>query len=250
MAKPKNSSVIVQRRRDSTALPPCILGFSSLIEPDTYDPDKPMFKIDAHYNPNGIAQLVACIQSQCIEPNLAKLREEMADNSALKSLAGKDAITAEEWVGQKLKDPKEKSRIQLPKLTIAVRATYKDRSGETRQRDIGCWDGHNVVLDLKSLKLGSGSVIQPIVHANLFCSKTVNGGAPSPKLDLVGVRVLKLVRFGGARPPQETDEDAIREVLGEEFSMDEDLSAFAQALPGTSPTDTPPPAEDTVRGAF
>lgn len=250
MAKPpKNSSVIVQRRRDSVALPPCTLGFASLVEPDTYDPDKPMFKLDAHYTPAGIEALKLCIQKECIDANLDKLREEMEGNPGLKAFAKAEPQSPEAWLAGKLKEPKEKSKIQLPKIVIAVKADYKDRAGDTKRRSVGVWDRHNKALDLKALKLGMGSIIQPIVNPNLFFSKLI--GFPQPHLSLVGVRIHKLERFGGARPPQETDEDDIREVLGEAFVADDDLSAFAAggaSLPGADPE--APSADDTVGGAF
>lgn len=254
MAKPaKNTAVIVARRRDSVALPPCILGFGSLTEPDTYDPDKPLFKLDACYNPAGIAALAALVQKECIDANLEKLREEMASTKGMEAFVNVEPQTPEAWLAGKLKQPKDNSRVPLPKLVVSRKATYKDRSGEIVTRTIGCWDSHNKPLDLKALKLGMGSTIQPIVNANLYISKLI--GFPQPKFDLVGVRILQLKQFGGQRPPQETDEDAIREVLGEEFVVDEDLSAFAAGatpLPGVQPGETPPPAsdEDTVQGAF
>jgi hypothetical protein len=252
--KPKNSSVITVRRRDSVALPPATLGFASLTEPDTYDPDKPMFKLDACYNPAGIDALRTLVQKECVEHNLDKLRAEMAENSALKTLVGKEPINVSDWLEGKLKAPKDNAKVPLPKMVIACRAVRKGRDGKEYTVAVGCWDAHNSPLDLKALKLGMGSIIQPIVNANLYVSKTVNGGRPSPKLDLVGVRVLKLVRFGGARPPQETDEDAIRDVLGEEFQLDEDLSAFAAGatpLPGADPASPVPPSdEDVARSAF
>lgn len=250
MAKPaKNSSVIVQRRRDSVALPPCTLGFSSLAEPDTYEPDKPMFKLDACYNPAGIEALKAIIQKECIDANLGKLREEMEANPGLKAFVKAEPQSPEAWLAGKLKEPKENAKVQLPKLVIACKAERKGRDGQPYTVAIGCWDMHNQALDIKALKLGMQSIVQPIVNPNLFFSKLI--GFPQPNLSLVGVRIIKLVRFGGARPPQETDEDAIREVLGEAFVVDDDLSAFAvggASLPGVDPG--APLAEDTVKGAF
>jgi hypothetical protein len=254
MAKPaKNTAVIVARRRDSVALPPCTLGFASLTEPDTYDPDKPLFKADACFNPAGIAALAILVQKECIDANLEKLREEMASTKGMEAFVGVEPQSPEAWLAGKLKQPKENARVPLPKLVVSRKATYQDRSGNTVTRDIGCWDAHNNPLNLKALKLGMGSTVQIVVNPNLYISKLI--GFPQPKFDLVGIRVLRLKQFGGQRPPTETDEDAIREVLGEEFVVDEDLSAFAagSTLPGAQPGgDAPPPAsdEDTVRGAF
>lgn len=249
MAAQKNTAVIVVRSRNSVALPPCILGFASLTEPDLYDPDKPLFKLDACYNPAGITALKKIVQEKCIDANLEKLREEMAATKGLEAFASIEPQAPEAWLAGKLKAPKDNARVPLPKLVISRKATYKDRHGEIKTREIGCWDSHNNPLDLKALKLGMGSTIQPVVNANLYISKLI--GFPQPKFDLVGVRVISLKRYGGIRPPVETDEAAIREVLGEEFVVDEDLSAFAAGntpLPGVDPA--PPSDEDTVQGAF
>jgi hypothetical protein len=173
----------------------------------------------------------------------------MKTTKGMEALADKDPQDPEAWLAGKLKAPKENARVNLPKLVIARKATYKDRQGVVQKASVGCWDSKNNALDLKKLRLGMGSMIQPIVNANLYISKLI--GFPQPKLDLVGVRVLKLQQFGGQRPPQETDEEAIREVLGEEFIVDENLSAFAAGagdLPGTDPT--PPSDDETVAGAF
>lgn len=250
MAKQKsaNSAVIIQRSRASISLPPCTLGFASLTEPDTYDPEKPMFKLNAHLNPNGIEATKRIIQAECYDKQLEKLRAQMADNTNLKNFVSTEPQDPAAWLAGKLKEPKENAKVQLPYIVIGCKAKRKSRSGEEYTVEIGCWDSHNNPLDLKALKLGMGSIIEPVVNANLFISKLI--GFPQPKFDLVGVRVLKRVAWGGQRPPQETDEDAIKEVLGEEFEADEDLSAFAAgaALPGAAPGD--PSTDDTVAGAF
>jgi hypothetical protein len=252
MAVNKNAAVITIRRRDTIALPPCKLGFSSLVEPDLYDPDKPMFKLNGHYNPAGMDALREVVERECFsENNMKRLREEQQGNPGMKAFLEKEPISVSDWLAAKLKQPKENSKIPLPYIVIGCRAVRKDRKGEPYTVTLGCWDGHNSSLDLKALKLGMNSVIQPIVAANVYVSKTVNGCAPSPKLDLVGIRVLQLVRFGGARPPQETDDEAIREVLGDEFVMDEDLSQYASSstpLPGAQPP--APDAGDVIGGAF
>lgn len=217
-----NSSVITVRPKSTAALAPGTLGFASLVTPDEYDPEKPTFKLNYHLSPEGIDALKDDIREKVYtEEALEKLREECAANG-IRSVP--DPQDPEAWLAAKLKEPKEQAKIQLPHLVISNRATYR-KGGETVQREIACWDARNNKLNLKKLRLGMGSIIQPIVWPNLFFSKLI--GVPQPSLKLVGVRVLQLQRWGnGGAAPADTDEEAIKEVLGEEFAYD-DLAAFA-----------------------
>lgn len=225
MAGKGNSAVVLHRVRATIALAPSTLGYSSLTDPDTYDPDKPAFKLNAHFSPPAIAQMAEIIAEKCYSaPELAKLREDMEGNGH----KWKDPMDPADWLGQKLKEPKPAFPIQLPYLVIATRASFKGRDGAMVTKDMGCWDAKNTPLDLAACKLGRGSTIQAIVHPNVFFSKVI--GVPQPKLDLAGVRVLVLQRFGGQRPPEEVDVDDIKEVLGE-IAMD-DLSAYAVGAGG------------------
>lgn len=241
----KNSSVIVARSKRTIALPPATLGFASLVTPDTYDPQKPAFKANLHYTPAGIDALVDALQAQCIDANLAKLTEECEANK-LKVGAPQDPRA---WLEAKLKEPKENARVPLPHIVVMCRATFKDKQGDTQTKTLGCWDGHNRKLDLTKLRLGVGSVVQAVVHPNLFYSKLI--GFPQPSLQLAGIRVLKLVQWGGDAAPQETDEDAIREVMGADFDMDDDLSAFAAGKPsGPASDEDKQSADDLVKDMF
>lgn len=251
----KGSSVIIIRAKKTIALPPCTLGFASLVEPDDYDPDKPAFKMNAHYNPPGLDALKEKIAANCYAPAaLEKLEAEALAQGTIpkgKTLAGPQDVGA--WLEAKLKEPKEKAKIQLPHIVILVKANRKNREGEVYQISLGCWDAHNRVLDLKALKLGMGSVVAPIVYPNVFFSKLI--GFPQPSLQLAGLRVLKRVTWsGGGAPPQEDDED-IRSVMGADFDVDEDLSAFAPGASTPEPASDgglpPPPSEvDDVKGMF
>lgn len=238
--KAKNSAVVLVRARESVRLAPATMGYSKLLEPDDYDPAKPMFKVDCHLSPAAIEATAATIAEHCYsKERLEKLREEM-DNNGFK---WKEPMDPKEWLGNKLKDPNERAVVQLPKLVLSTKAQFKSRSGELVTKDMACWDLKNNLLDLAGLKLGKGSVIQAVVHPNIFASKTVDSGTPQPKLDLVGVSVVKLVRFGGQRAPDEVDEEEIKAVLGETFDVDEDLSAYA--VGASSPT---PPANEANGG--
>lgn len=238
-AKPKNAAVALVRSKKTIALPPCQLGFCSLVTPDGFDPDKPAFKANFHYADAAWPLLVEAVQKNCLDANLAKLQKDAGFDL-------KDAISAEEWVSDKKKAPKEKSKIQLPYIVVMTKADYRDRDGNTVRREIVAWDRHNNVLDLKALRLGMESIVEPIVHANLFASKALRS-VPTPSLQLVGLRILKLVQFGGQSAPAETDEDAIREALGDDFLMDDDLSAYTKSAAKAPPAGA---AADDVEDMF
>lgn len=225
--KKGNSSVVTVRATKTIALPPGTLGYASIVTPDEYDPEKPTFKLNYHLTPLAIDALIEDITTKVYtEAALEKLREE-GEANGIKAMA--DPQDAKAWLSAKLKEPKEKARITLPHIVVSNKATYKDRSGEIKTREIACWDANNKKLNLKRLKLGMGSIIEPVVYPNLFFSKLI--GFPQPSLKLVGVRVLKLERFGGGAAPADTDEEAIKEVLGENFVYD-DLAAYASGGEG------------------
>lgn len=245
MAAPKkNSAVVTVRAKKTIALPPCTLGFASLADPDTYDPEKPVFKANAHFTPEGIDALKDTIAEKVYTADtIKKLREEAEANGFKIS---KDPQDPADWLEAKLKEPKETSKIQLPHLVISNAAQFM-RRGEVVKREISCWDHSNGVLDLKKLKLGMGSLVQLIVFPNLFFSKII--GVPQPSLKLVGVRVLQLKRFGGSMAPADTDDEAIKEVLGETFEYD-DLSAYMQGAAGHPEEEPQVDPDDLAKGMF
>lgn len=245
MATPKkksNSSVVTVKASKSISLPAGPLGFSSLVDPDTYDPDKPTFKLNLHLSPEAIQQFHQIIAEKVYtDASLAKLREEAEENG----IKWKEPQSAEDWLAAKLKDPRPNDQAQLPFLIVANKANYKNREGDIVQRKMACWDGNNRKLDLKKLRLGRGSIIQPVVYPNLFISKLI--GFPQPSLKLIGVKVLKLERFGGGGSQEvETDESAIKEVLGDAFEMD-DLAAFAAGGDDHEEDDAPAPSDEADR---
>ena len=232
MATPpkKNSAVVSLKAKNSIALPPMTLGFASLITPDTYEPDKPMFKLNGHLTPQALEALKATILSKVYtEEAVAKIRAMVIDpETGKETMKLKDPQDPAEWLEGKLKEPKEKARIQLPHIQISVPATYKDKSGETQTREIACWSGDKKKLNLKKLRLGMGSIVAPVVYPNLFASKLM-GGIIQPSLKLVGLYVLELQQYGkGGAAPADADEEAMKEVLGENFRAD-DLSAYMGA---------------------
>lgn len=227
MAAPaKSSAVIVVRSSKTVALPPSLLGYNELLDPDNYDPAKPKFKGNFHFTPKAITDLQTLIQAACVDGLLEKLTAEF--NEANPKLKLKAPQSVEEWLEAKLKPAKDDPKTDwqaLPFLQVAMPATFKDKAGEVHTKEVACWDGKNNKLPLKRLKLGRGSTVQAIVTPSLFFSKLI--GFPQPTMKLVGVRVLKLVSWGsgGGQAPERDDEE-IRNVMGQDFEMD-DLSMFA-----------------------
>lgn len=227
MATPKKKSAVVTARgKQTTALPAGLLGFSSLIEPDSYE-GKDSFKLNVHYTPDGIEQLKATLQRQmdALLPAIEKAAAE--EGAGMKANVAPQSV--EDWLEGQLKEPGEGKRISTPFLRLKCETTRKGNParGEPERVpvEVKAWPLHkNTLLDLKALKIGMGSAIVPIVYVNLFRSKQ-GKDCPQLSLKLVGFRVAKLVQFGGGFAPEETDDAAIREALGGDVDAD-DLSAF------------------------
>lgn len=237
--KPATTAVIVVRSSNTIALPPGTLGFNNLLEPEAFADGPLKFKLNYHMTPEAIEGLVENLKANAYsERNLEKLHEEFGEKKIANPPEPREVA---DWVSGLLREPKEGASdwARMPHITIGTQAEYKDwKSGEVKLRSIACWDAKNKKLDLKRLKLGRGSIIQPVVYANLFYAgaKSIQGVAiPAticPSLRLVGVRVLKLERWGGSdSQAAEADEDAIKDVLGDNFAYD-DLAAYAEGAAG------------------
>lgn len=241
MAAPKQSSaVIVVRSNKTLALPPSLLGFGDLLEPDTYDPDKPKFKANFHFTPPALQDLPGIVSGWCAGDLLEKLSAEFTEKQPKLSL--KPVQSADEWLEAKLKPAKDDPRTDwqaLPFLQVTMPATRKTKDG-VENREVACWDGNNKKLPLRRLRLGRGSTVQAVIRPALYWSKLI--GFPQPTMQLVGVRVLKLVSWGGAgAQAPERDDEEIRNVLGADFEAD-DLSQYLVDEGDDLPDD--PPEED------
>lgn len=240
-SKEKNKAIVVVKSKRSIALPAAVLGYNSLVEPEAYEDSDPQFKANLHYSPAGAKLLLAAVQKNCIDAHAEKIVEESGFDL-------KAPMPVEEWAENKLKQPKPEFSIQLPFITIGRKAYYKNKDGGRGTRTIAVWDRHNNLLDLSTLPLGRGSVVEPIVSCNLFASK-VNGRVPTPSVQLVGLRVLKLVSMTAQSTAAETDDAAIREAMGDDFEYDDDLTAYGAGATKKPPTTTPP-AEADVEELF
>lgn len=211
-------------------LPTCTLGFSSFITPDSFgDDSKPKFKGNAHFTQVQAEALADKLQKEVIDPSFEKLCQETG-----KKLKPK---TAAVWLEESLKEPKEKSRIQLPYLAIACNAFLKTRDGEEVKQTIKAWDSKGALLDLPSLHLGMNSIVQFGVSPALWYGSLAKGYA-LPSLRLIGVRVLKLEQFGagGDGSVGAVSED---ELVGVEEGFEaEDLGAFLRGEAKPTPKHT------------
>lgn len=246
MADEKKQSAVVTIRASGTgSLPAGFMGFADLLTPKQFGDDPAKFNLDYHINPDAVRAIPLVIQAKCYDAHLEALYVEVLENGGKK----KPAMDPEEWLEAKLKPCKEKSKVQLPFFKLHNNGFRRGRDGGAPVQNVmGCWDKDNNPLDLASLRLAKGSVIQPIVYFNLFAAKA-SMWVPQPSLKLVGIRVLKAVQYGsggGAARPPEADDEAIKAVMGADFVMDDDLANLGhdEAIQEEPDTDT------VVKGAF
>lgn len=221
MAEKKAGSggYIGTRGEDFTMAPGKNHIFSKLVIPDTYE-GKESFKLVIMYNDPSLEILIDRSDAMIghLWPKFVK--EAEASPKPPKNMT---PPSAREWLEGKLKEQGEKARDKTPYMTISVDADYLDRDKQIKRRKILAWDGRNNPLDLATLGLGAGSIVQPVVQMKLFTSALIKD--PTPSIKLVGVKVLKLERFTGGGPALDTVSDADLAALGEGFEMD-DLSAY------------------------
>lgn len=221
-------------------LPPCTFGFSSLVTPDSFGDNGPKFKGNAHFTQVQAEAAADLISSKIAnEANFEALKKALMKDDK-EAIAKKLKLKAPaDWLESALKEPKEKSRIQLPYLTIACNAFYKNKQQESVKANIQAWDAKGNVLDLPSLHLGMGSIVQFGVSAALWHGTLATDYKDEkrkkdpiawwavPSLRLIGVRVLKLEQFGAGN----SDVGAVseEELVGVEEGFEaEDLAGFAR----------------------
>lgn len=228
--------------KDIIFLAPGIMGFENLITPDEYQGEL-SFKVQVHHNPEQIARIEDLIQRLVIDANWEKWLKEAekaadkakSDGKPFKVPAGGwEKPSAAEWLADHLKDPSERSRTQLPSLSWKNKAEYRDKkSGEMRRKVMNGYDARNTLISLKEIKLGMGSTIQPGIVGGLYKSPLIKH--PQPSFKLQGVRVLKLIQYGGGAQHihEVTDEDMVG--MEEGFEAD-DLSGYVPGPPNLANT--------------
>lgn len=235
MAEQKKSSGIVTVRTKSVLiLPPGPLGFSNLIKPDVYE-GKEKFDLFAHYSDKAQARFVEIVQKEVVDGLWAEFLKAVDDKAPPKG--GWTQPDVREWLDDHLKTPNERSKVQLPSVKFANEATYV-KDGEVRRKTMKAYDIKNALLDLAKLKLGMGSLIQPMVLGGLWISPVQK--QPQLSFKLQGVRVLQIVQYGagGGGNLEEVSEEDLA-LLGDDFQAS-DLGAYAGG--GNEAADKPPKA--------
>lgn len=222
-AKGETPSNFVVRPKKLVASPPGTLGWSSLVQAD----DKygePKFNLKCHFSEDAAGKLGIQIQ-EMMDELIPKLEENIKEKGGKIKLPLK-RISGDQYLEDNLKDPVEKSRVQLPTLGFSVVESYKGKDGNSIKRTIKAWDSKNAPLDLPTLRLGMGSIVQVVYEPGVYAGPLTKGYA-HPTLRLVGVRILKLEQFGpGAAQLGDLSEEDL-EGLDADFEAD-DLAAYAR----------------------
>lgn len=226
-AKKSNPGVIAVRSKKLFITPPGPMGFANLIEPDdAFDALK--FNVRQHYAEEASERLISLIDAQVIAPLWDELMEALTEAKKAAPRGGWVKPDARSWVEDHLKEPSEKSRVQLPTIQWANEAEYKDKDGSLQRKTMKAYDSKGKVLDLASLKLGMGSIIQSVLIPGLYVSPIQNKGQPAPSFKLQGVRVIQLKQFGGGGQGLGELDEADMSLLGEDVEVD-DLASYAKA---------------------
>lgn len=198
----------VVRNAKVTILPPGILSFNALLKPDDKFGD-PTFYCMVELDEQALEKMSTMVSAEC--EGLYKKMAETYDKL-------KPMVNIQGWLEDRVKTPTDEK--YAPTVKFSVKSEGKGRDGEVFNRTITIWDVKNNRLDLAKLKMGRGSIVQVVVKVGLYSTALVP--APTPTLQLIGVRVLKLVQFGG-----QGNLDALDPTDVEGIELDEDLGAFA-----------------------
>lgn len=212
------TGLITYRQKELFIGPPGIMGFANLLVPDEDAAKRfnqaPEFKVNIHFDSDSQQRLIDLLEG-----------ETEALVSGYEREAGKDAKRPDprEFVEDKLKEAHERSKCQDPYMVFKNKADYKDRDGVTHRKTMRAWDSRGNDLDLPGLHLGMGSLIQPVCQLGMWSSPLVKN--PTYSFSLQGVRVLKLVAFGGGASVGRMSDDELAAIGDIEV---DDLSAFAR----------------------
>jgi hypothetical protein len=234
-AKPTNSSGVVSvRARTAFVTPPAILGaFAALLEPDSKFGD-PKFQARFCFNDVAREALVARIGEHVLEPLWPKFLKEIEGAAVKEPKGGWVKPDPEAWVDDHLKDPYEKASIQVPSITFGRAADVRDRkTGDLKRIEMRAWDRAGTPLDIKALKLSTGSTVQAVLTPSIWISPIQKSPAFSFKLD--GLRVIKLVQYLGSAGPGAMDDEDMS-LLGDDFGDADDLAGYAAGPPQSRTT--------------
>lgn len=223
--KAETPSNFVIRPKKLVASPVGTLGWCSLIQPDMKFAKDGVgkFNLKIHLSPEAGEKLAQQIQ-EVMDSLIPKLEEEIQEQRGKIKLPLK-RITGQQFVEEHLQEPGEKSRIQLPTFTFSVFESRRGKDKTIIRRTIKAWDAKNAPLDLPTLRLGMGSIIQVAYEPGVYAGPLTKGFA-HPTLQLVGVRVLKLEQYGPGAAQLGDLSEADLEGLDADFEAD-DLAAYA-----------------------
>jgi hypothetical protein len=226
-AKPKASGVLAVRSKQLFVSPPGTLGFSNLLEPDdAFDALK--FNAQVHYSEAAQERLVALIEKDVVDANWAALMKEIKSAEKAEPKGGWVKPDARSWVEDKMKPPSERSKTQLPSIQWANEAEFRNKEGQLQRKTMRAYSAQGALLDLPSLHLGMGSIVQAVLIPGLFISPLMNRGQPLPSFKLQGLRIINLVQFGAGGGTLGDLDEADMALLGEDLEVS-DLGSFAAA---------------------
>lgn len=229
-AKPTKGLISV-RSNDLFISPPGIMGFERLITPDEFRDQSTgaiskNFQVQVHYNDEQREALAHRIQLQVIDRLWDKFLAEAAEKKMAEPRGGWQKPDGAVWLDDHLIDPPERSKTQLPFVKWKNAAEYRDKkSGEMKLKEMRAYDAKNNLLSLRDLKLGMGSTIQPVLIGGIYKSPLIK--QPDLSFKLQGVRVLKLIQYGGG--PKGLHEVSDDDLAGlDKEDLDLDLGAYAK----------------------
>lgn len=229
------ATIPIVRESHTVRSAPGLLGFSALLNPDTKFNEDGDFSARIHLNEAQQAMMAQLVDDKVITPLFDEL-EKMAGKKLKRP-------TGAQWLSDKLQEPREGARIQLPSIQLKCAASFVSKKGETAgqriQKTLKGWDNAGVLLDLAKLRTGMGSVVQLVFTPGLYTGPLTKGYA-EPTLRLEGIIVLKNEPWGvgqGGNSGEEMSADEIAKLVGEDFTADTDLAQFAGAKASWAPGD-------------
>lgn len=220
-----SAAPLVARNRNLVKGPPGELGFAHLITPDEAF-GQVKFKANVHYKDSAFNSLFESINETYWQliPELLDAAAEKKKKDLVKVLSKADVIA---YLREKVKQPTNGARIQLPYFGFDMNASYKNKDGEEVATSVKAWDSHGAPVDLKGLRLGMGSVVKPFFTIGVWAgSSPFSKWAALPTLRFVGLQVLKLKQFGGSGTVSVGEvTEADLKFLDDNFAAD-DLSQF------------------------
>jgi len=245
--KAGGGGIVTSRSKEFLFGSPAILGsWPKLIEPDEAF-DEVKFKANFHFSEASQEAFVKRLDA-AIEALWTQFLADM--EKAGKPTKGLTPPSAQDWVTDHLKEPKDNWKIQGEYLQFSNDAEYVARkgplAGETVRKKMLCFDKDGVPKDIAEVKPDGGSIVKPVLQVGLWVSPLQK--KPQVSLKLQGVQVLKLETYSGAAPQAEEVSDEDLALLGDVTLTD--LAGFGSGKKERGAVSNPaamrytPPADD------